>query len=171
VRPTQVVQIFGNISTALGTLAIHWHPLLGGASLNWPVLCRVACKTSHSINQSISQAEQFNFYGAGSPRLSLKKAVKRMSVCVRYIRDERINLCRRWKLESDGVLRDIYDYVLVVIQWLGVSRAYTAVGPAAAIAAGARQWYSPTTPNSIPAIEHSRMRRTSIDHNYCDDGA
>jgi len=27
VRPTQVVQIFGNISTALGTLAIHWHPL------------------------------------------------------------------------------------------------------------------------------------------------
>jgi len=27
VRPTQTVQIFGNISTALGTLAIHWHPL------------------------------------------------------------------------------------------------------------------------------------------------
>jgi len=27
VRPTQVVQIFGNISMALGTLAIHWHPL------------------------------------------------------------------------------------------------------------------------------------------------
>jgi len=27
VRPTQEVQIFGNISTALGTLAIHWHPL------------------------------------------------------------------------------------------------------------------------------------------------
>ena len=27
VRPTQAVQIFGNISTALGTLAIHWHPL------------------------------------------------------------------------------------------------------------------------------------------------
>jgi len=26
-RPTQAVQIFGNISTALGTLAIHWHPL------------------------------------------------------------------------------------------------------------------------------------------------
>jgi len=24
-RPTQAVQIFGNISTALGTLAIHWH--------------------------------------------------------------------------------------------------------------------------------------------------
>jgi len=24
VRPTQAVQIFGNISTALGTLAIHW---------------------------------------------------------------------------------------------------------------------------------------------------
>jgi len=23
----QAVQIFGNISTALGTLAIHWHPL------------------------------------------------------------------------------------------------------------------------------------------------
>jgi len=27
VRPTQAVQIFGNISTALGTLAICWHPL------------------------------------------------------------------------------------------------------------------------------------------------
>jgi len=27
VRPTQAVQIFGNISTALGTLATHWHPL------------------------------------------------------------------------------------------------------------------------------------------------
>jgi len=27
VRPTQAVQIFGNISTALGTLAIQWHPL------------------------------------------------------------------------------------------------------------------------------------------------
>jgi len=27
VRPTQAVQIFGNISTALGILAIHWHPL------------------------------------------------------------------------------------------------------------------------------------------------
>jgi len=27
VRRTQAVQIFGNISTALGTLAIHWHPL------------------------------------------------------------------------------------------------------------------------------------------------
>jgi len=27
VRPTQAVQIFGNISTALGTLAIHWHTL------------------------------------------------------------------------------------------------------------------------------------------------
>jgi len=27
VRPTQAVQIFGNISTALGTLAIRWHPL------------------------------------------------------------------------------------------------------------------------------------------------
>jgi len=27
VRPTQAVQIFWNISTALGTLAIHWHPL------------------------------------------------------------------------------------------------------------------------------------------------
>jgi len=27
VRPTQGVQIFRNISTALGTLAIHWHPL------------------------------------------------------------------------------------------------------------------------------------------------
>jgi len=27
VRPTQTVQIFGNISTALGTLAIHGHPL------------------------------------------------------------------------------------------------------------------------------------------------
>ena len=27
VRPTQVVQIFDNISTALGTLAIHGHPL------------------------------------------------------------------------------------------------------------------------------------------------
>jgi len=27
VRSTQVVQIFGNISTALGTLAIHWQPL------------------------------------------------------------------------------------------------------------------------------------------------
>jgi len=27
VRPTQAFQIFGNISTALGTLAIHWHPL------------------------------------------------------------------------------------------------------------------------------------------------
>jgi len=26
-RPTQAVQIFDNISTALGTLAIHWHPL------------------------------------------------------------------------------------------------------------------------------------------------
>jgi len=26
VRPTQAVQIFGNISTPLGTLAIHWHP-------------------------------------------------------------------------------------------------------------------------------------------------
>jgi len=26
-RPSQAVQIFGNISTALGTLAIHWHPL------------------------------------------------------------------------------------------------------------------------------------------------
>ena len=26
VRPTQAVEIFGNISTALGTLAIHWHP-------------------------------------------------------------------------------------------------------------------------------------------------
>jgi len=24
---THAVQIFGNISTALGTLAIHWHPL------------------------------------------------------------------------------------------------------------------------------------------------
>jgi len=27
VRPTQAVQSFGNISTALGTLAIRWHPL------------------------------------------------------------------------------------------------------------------------------------------------
>jgi len=27
VRPTQAVQIFGNISTALGTLDIHWHSL------------------------------------------------------------------------------------------------------------------------------------------------
>jgi len=27
VRPTQAVQIFRNISMALGTLAIHWHPL------------------------------------------------------------------------------------------------------------------------------------------------
>jgi len=27
VRPTQAVQIFGNISTSLGTLAIRWHPL------------------------------------------------------------------------------------------------------------------------------------------------
>jgi len=27
VRPTQSVQIFGNISTALGTLAIRGHPL------------------------------------------------------------------------------------------------------------------------------------------------
>jgi len=27
VRPAQAVQIFGNISKALGTLAIHWHPL------------------------------------------------------------------------------------------------------------------------------------------------
>jgi len=27
VLPTQAVQIFGNISTALGTLAIQWHPL------------------------------------------------------------------------------------------------------------------------------------------------
>jgi len=27
VRPTQAAQIFGNISTALGTLAIRWHPL------------------------------------------------------------------------------------------------------------------------------------------------
>ena len=27
VRPTQAAQIFGNISTALGTLAIHGHPL------------------------------------------------------------------------------------------------------------------------------------------------
>jgi len=27
VRPTQAVQIFGNISTALGTLVIQWHPL------------------------------------------------------------------------------------------------------------------------------------------------
>jgi len=26
VRPTQAVEIFGNISTALGTWAIHWHP-------------------------------------------------------------------------------------------------------------------------------------------------
>jgi len=26
VHPTQAVEIFGNISTALGTLAIHWHP-------------------------------------------------------------------------------------------------------------------------------------------------
>ena len=26
-RPTQAVQIFGNISTALGILATHWHPL------------------------------------------------------------------------------------------------------------------------------------------------
>jgi len=27
VRPTQTVQIFGNISTSLGTLAIRWHLL------------------------------------------------------------------------------------------------------------------------------------------------
>jgi len=27
VRPTQAVQMFGNLSTALGTLAIRWHPL------------------------------------------------------------------------------------------------------------------------------------------------
>jgi len=27
VRPTQAIQIFGNISTALGTFAIRWHPL------------------------------------------------------------------------------------------------------------------------------------------------
>jgi len=27
VRPTQAVQIFGNISTALGTVAIRWHQL------------------------------------------------------------------------------------------------------------------------------------------------
>jgi len=27
VRPTQAVQILGNISTALGTLAIHWYPM------------------------------------------------------------------------------------------------------------------------------------------------
>jgi len=33
VRPTQVVQIFGNISTALGTLAIRWHPLKISLSL------------------------------------------------------------------------------------------------------------------------------------------
>jgi len=25
VRPTQAVEVFGNIFTALGTLAIHWH--------------------------------------------------------------------------------------------------------------------------------------------------
>jgi len=34
VRPTQAVQIFGNISTALDTLAIHWssqgNPSAGG---------------------------------------------------------------------------------------------------------------------------------------------
>jgi len=27
VRPTQAVEIFGNISMALGTLAMRWHPL------------------------------------------------------------------------------------------------------------------------------------------------
>jgi len=27
VHPAQAVQIFGNISTTLGTLAIRWHPL------------------------------------------------------------------------------------------------------------------------------------------------
>jgi len=27
VHPTQAIVIFGNISTALGTVAIHWHPL------------------------------------------------------------------------------------------------------------------------------------------------
>jgi len=27
VRSTQAVEIFGNISMALGTVAIHWHPL------------------------------------------------------------------------------------------------------------------------------------------------
>ena len=27
VRPTQAFEIFGNISTAFGTLAIRWHPL------------------------------------------------------------------------------------------------------------------------------------------------
>jgi len=27
VHPTHAVQIFGNISTSLGTSAIHWHPL------------------------------------------------------------------------------------------------------------------------------------------------
>ena len=38
VRPTQAIQIFGNISTALGTLAIHWHPLkiLQGSSQGNP---------------------------------------------------------------------------------------------------------------------------------------
>jgi len=36
--PTQAVQIFGNISTALGTSAIHWHPLTGERAANFRLL-------------------------------------------------------------------------------------------------------------------------------------
>jgi len=51
VRPTQAVQIFGNISTALGTLAIRWHPLkiLRRSSLGNPSAGEVKHKRGSKI--------------------------------------------------------------------------------------------------------------------------
>ena len=52
VRPTQAVQIFGNISTAFGTLAIRWHPLKisrrssQGTPLPWELNAREVVKYS-----------------------------------------------------------------------------------------------------------------------------
>jgi len=44
VRLTQAVQIFRNISMALGTLAIHWHPLKISRISSWRnPSARVSC--------------------------------------------------------------------------------------------------------------------------------
>ena len=40
VRPTQVVEIFGNISTAFGTLAIRWHAQIFMEIVQGESLCR-----------------------------------------------------------------------------------------------------------------------------------
>jgi len=54
VRPTQPVEIFGNISTPFGTVAIRWHPLKilrrsskGNSSVGWGLNARGVAKYSY----------------------------------------------------------------------------------------------------------------------------